>query len=89
MKPRTTLEQREMASVKRILHTAFELLHLVSQRNSPLRANAAKLDPDTSPGLKAKAFKELVNLAGIDMSIDVKTISKYFPNEDELENLRK
>lgn len=87
--PRAALDQREMNSVKLLLHTAFELLHAVSQRNSPLRGNAEKLDPDASPGLKAKAFKELANLAGIDMTFNVKTISKYFPSEDELEDLRK
>jgi len=87
--PRTTLEQREMNSVKLLLNTAFELLHAIAQNGSPLRASAAKLNPDASPGLKAKAFSELANLAGIDMKFNVKTISKYFPNEDELEDLRK
>lgn len=87
--PRTALEQREMNSVKLLLNTAFELLHAVSQNGSPLRATAAKMDLNASHGLKAKAFSELANMAGIDMKLNVKTISRYFPSEDELEDLKK
>lgn len=87
--PRTALDQREMNSVKLLLQTAFELIHAASERNSPLGRRAEKLDPDASPGLKAKTFLELANLAGIDMRFNVKTISKYFPSMDELEDLRK
>lgn len=78
------LDQREMNSVKLLMNTAFELLHIVSQRNSPIRRNAEGLNPYASPGIKAKAFKELANLAGLDLDLDAKTIKKYFPSQDEL-----
>lgn len=87
--PRTALEPREINSVKLLLNSAFELLHAVSQNGSSLRATAAKMDQNASPGLKAKAFSELASMAGIDMKLDAKTISKYFPSESELEDLRK
>lgn len=80
-------DKRELKTARKIISAAYELLHTVSQRGSALRDNAARLNIHASPGLKAKALKELTDLAGINLKLNEKTIAKFFPSEDELDDL--
>lgn len=82
---RDALEKREIDSVKLILNSIFEMICAVSKGDSVVRRKTMRFDLNASAGLKAKALLELAQLTGVELQADRKTIAKYLPDKDELE----